>query len=76
MKHQVIEAQKFSPVWYWQELGYSVEKEYSRTGFLKTRKIFRPDGSQVWTDPEKYQFNAELEAAEREYLAVFGKVAS
>ena len=62
-----MEARPYSPAWYWQELGYRVEKEYTRSGLLKKRNIFRPDGSQVWTNPEDDMYLAELEAAEKEY---------
>lgn len=57
-------AKPSSPNWYWQRLGYTVERDASGA-----RTIRRPDGSTVEVPraADEDNHSAELRAAEREY---------
>jgi len=56
-------AQPHSPNWYWQRLGYTVERDARGA-----RTIRRPDGSvvEVPRHDGEDSYSAELRAAERE----------
>lgn len=65
-----MSAQPYSPNWYWQQLGYQVER--TPTAFGNRRTIRRPDGSEVAIEQRQGEHRADAEVraalAERQLL--------